>query len=151
MPQPSTYTAADANKRLPYVRTIVRDIVVLADDIQQRQERLQEIQQLHEQNGGDSPHSDELEQMFQAVDHDFRRFGDLEKELSTVGMTVVDRSSGLVEIRSSMDEKPVFLNWQPEEPEFMFWRSSDDDPMMRRPLLESVHGYGGVFSREADS
>ncbi len=151
MPQPKIYTVAGANMRLPYVRTIVRDIVALANDIQQRQERLEEIQHLYEQNGGDSPHSDELEQIFQAVDQDFLRFEDLEKELDGVDVTVVDRSSGLVEIRSSIDDQPVFLSWQPEEPEFMFWRSDNDDSMMRRPLLESVGGGNDAFSEDADT
>jgi hypothetical protein len=151
MPQPIIYSVAAANKRLPYVRTIVRDIVALAQDIQQRQERLEEIQQLHEQSSGASPHADELQQMFQAVDQDFLRFEDLEKELSGVDVKVVDRSSGLVEIRSLLDDQPVFLSWQPDEPEFMFWRSSSDDLMMRRPLMESVGGGSNSFAEETDT
>jgi len=145
------YNVSSANKRLPYIRAIVRDIVTLADDIQQRQERLEEIKELHEQNGGDSPHSDELEQMIQAVDQDFLRFAELEKELSGIEVNVVVRVRGLVEIRSLMDGQPVLLNWQPEETEFMFWRGDSDDSMMRRPLLESVGGGNDSFTEETDT
>ena len=146
MSQPTVYSVSNANKRLPYVQVIVRDIVALASDLQQRQEQLDEIRHLHEQSDGNSPHSEELEQMEQAVEEDFARFDELEKELNPIEVNVVDRNSGLVEVRSQIDDQMIWINWQPDEPEFMFWRSSDDDSMMRRPLLESVTGPPDEFS-----
>ncbi len=140
MSQPTVISIEAANKRLPYVQAIVRDIVELAVDLQQRQERFDEIRQVQEQSGGESPHSEELQQMQQAFEHDFTRFEELERELSLVDVNVVDRNSGLVQMQSKMEDQLIWINWQPSEPEFMFWRSTDDDAMMRRPLLESVGG-----------
>jgi len=140
MTQPTVFTVSAANERLPYVRPIVRDVVALAGDLQQRQERLDEIRHLYEQRSGESPYAEEFEQMERAVEQDFARFEALEQELRLVEVTVVDRNSGLVEMQSKLEDQLIWLNWQPDESEFMFWRNSDDDSMMRRPLLESVGG-----------
>jgi len=140
MTQPTVFTVSAANERLPYIRPIVRDVVALAVDLQQRQERLDEIRHLYEQRSVESPHAEEFEQMERAVEQDFARFEELEQELSLVEVTVVDRNTGLVEMQSEQQDHVIWLNWQPDESEFMFWRNSDDDSMMRRPLLESVGG-----------
>jgi hypothetical protein len=89
--------------------------------------------------------------MVQSVEQDFARFDELETELEVVGVNVVDRSSGLVEMPSQIDDGLVWLNWQPDETEFMFWRSDKDDSMMRRPLLESVGKSQDSFSSEAST
>lgn len=146
MSLPPVFTIDAANERLPYVRTIVHDIVTLAADLQQRQERLDDIRHLQEQGAGESPHSEEIEQMQQAVDQDFVRFEELEKELSLVDVQVVDRMTGLVEMRSQLHQQPVWLNWLPEDLEFIYWRSEDDDPMQRRPMLERVSGGHSDFT-----
>ena len=151
MSEPAVFSVESANKRLPYVRTIVRDIVELARDLQQRQERIDEIHTLYEQSSGESPHAEEFEQMQEAMEQDFRRFDELEQELSGISVTVVDRNSGLVEMQSQLDGQPVRINWQPGEPEFMFWRSIDDDAMMRRPLLQSVSETGQEFLDGSDT
>jgi hypothetical protein len=150
MTQPTMFSVDSANRRLPYVQSVIRDITTLAHDLEQRQERLDEIRHLHDQGVGDSPHSEEFEQMVQSVEQDFARFDELETELELVGVNVVDRSSGLVEMPSEIDEGLVWLNWQPDETEFMFWRSDEDDSMMRRPLLESVGKSHDSFGSEAD-
>ena len=151
MTQPTMFSVDSANRRLPYVQSVIRDITTLAQDLEQRQERLDEIRHLHEQGVGDSPHSEEFEQMVQSVEQDFARFDELETELEVVGVNVVDRSSGLVEMPSQIDDGLVWLNWQPDETEFMFWRSDKDDSMMRRPLLESVGKSQDSFSSEAST
>jgi len=138
MNPPAMFSVEDANERLPYVRAVIRDIVALAANLQERQYRLDDVRELHR---GDSPHADEFEEMERAVDRDFARFDELEEELNQVGVHVVDRNTGLVEMRSTVDDHPVWINWQPEEAEFMYWRGIDDDSMMRRPLLESVGGF----------
>lgn len=140
MTQPTVFSVDAANQRLPFIRNVVRDIVSLASDLQQREERLDEIRHLHEHKVDESPYSDEFEEMERAVEQDFNRFEELEDELLLIEANVVDRNTGLVEMQSQMDDRLIWINWQPEEAEFMFWRSTDDDPMMRRPLLESVGG-----------
>ncbi|MCH2210482.1 MAG: DUF2203 domain-containing protein [Fuerstiella sp.] len=146
MSPPAVFSIDSANKRLPYVQTVVRDIVALARDLQERQERLDEIFHLYEQCDGDSPHSEEFEQMQQAVERDFECFEELEKELSLIDVNVVDRNSGLVELSSEQGGQRIWLNWQPGEAEFMFWRSVEDDAMMRRPLLTGVAEPHAEFS-----
>lgn len=140
MPQITVFTVDDANKRLPYVQTVVRDIISLAGDLRERQERLSEIRSLQEQCLGESPHSEEIEQMERAVEQDFARFAELEAELSSIEVNVVDRNSGLVEMCSLVNNRPVWINWQPDEKEFKFWRNDDDDCMIRRPLLDDTAG-----------
>lgn len=151
MPRPTVFSVDAANKRLPYIQTIVRDIVALASDLQQRQERLDEIRHLHQQSLGESPPSEEFEQMERAVEKDFARFDALEHELSLIEVNVVDRNCGMVEMCSQIDDRPIWINWQPDETEFMFWRGDDDDCMMRRPLLESAAGTHGVYSDQTDT
>lgn len=151
MSQPTVFSVDSANERLPYVRVIVRDIVELASDLQQRQERLDEIRELQELRDGQSPHSDEFEQMQQALEQDFTRFEQLEQELHLVEVNVVDRNTGLVEMQSKLDDQLIWINWQPDEPEYLFWRSTDDDAMMRRPLMHSVGGSPDDFLDESDT
>ena len=146
MSLPTVFTVEDANRRLPYIRSIVRDITTLAITLQQREECLAEVRRLHQAPEGDSEHSDELNEMLQTIEGHRQQLVGFEKELNHVEVYLVDRQSGLVELRSHMDDRTVWLNWLPDEAEFTAWRADDDDPTMRRPLLATISDNSDVYT-----
>jgi len=147
MHHPAVFTVEDANRRVPYLQVITRDIVALVGDLHERRERLSEISRL----AGESPHSEEVVEMQKTMERDRLQLQAFEEELRHADVRLVDRLSGMVEIRSRMDDRLVWLNWQPGESEFMYWRAADDDRMMRRPLFESISGSGKGFPEDIQS
>ncbi len=140
MSEPDVLRIEQANERLPYIRAIVRDVMAVAGDLAWRQERLDEMRRLYEDVPGESPHAEELEEMERDVERDSARFRELESELEQIGVHLVDSSTGLVEVLSEPDGRPIRISWKPDEPEFLYWREIDDDIGTRKPLLESVAG-----------
>lgn len=85
------------------------------------------------------------------VEQGFRRFGESEREFRRIDVSIVDRNSGLVKMQSEMDDRRIRINWQPDETVFLFFRSSDDDTMMCRPLLEDIAEPHCAFSDSIDT
>ncbi len=54
-------------------------------------------------------------------------------------------------MQSEMDDRRIRINWQPDETVFLFFRSSDDDTMMCRPLLEDIAEPHCAFSDSIDT
>jgi len=145
MPSLTVFTVEDANRRLPYIRSIARDIVALAETLQQREECLREINRLHSQATGFDRHTEELEQIQQTIDEHHNQMADFERELNDIEVTLVDVRCGLIEVRSQMEDRRAWLNWKPDEPEFLSWRSDKDDSTTRRPLLAAAADQTDTF------
>ncbi len=124
----------DANRRLPLVRSIVRDAVELRADLIARQSRLSDLRERYPDEDDDSPYGEEVLQMEESVENDEIRIDEFVAELRQIGAELVDSETGLVEFSSTLDEEAVRLSWLYDEPEVAYWRSDREAPEDRKPL-----------------
>ena len=124
----------DANRRLPLVRSIVRDAIELKADVLARQSRLTDLRKRHPDLDDDSPYAEEVLQMEEAVENDEIRIDEFASELKQIGGELVDSESGLVEFSSTLGDESIRLSWMYDEAEVAFWRSEQETPADRKPL-----------------
>ncbi|RME22887.1 MAG: DUF2203 family protein [Candidatus Zixiibacteriota bacterium] len=133
------FTLEEANRTLPLVRSIVRDIVTLFRDVHERRERLAQVRQRH--GSGDryqnNPYSEELQNIEQELDRDIERLNEYADELHRLGVELKDPLLGLVDFYSRMDDRDVYLCWKLGEDEIAYWHELDAGFSGRQSLLES--------------
>ena len=117
------FSVAEANQRLPLVRAIVDDIVMLFADVQQRRERLASLLQ-RDQTGSKrqaSPYTEELEQMDAEIRADIERLNGFAHELADLGVELKDPNIGLCDFPTLVDDREACLCWKLGEPSVDFW------------------------------
>ncbi|REJ82625.1 MAG: DUF2203 family protein [Planctomycetota bacterium] len=126
-PATRQFTLDEANRTLPLVRRIVRDIVVLFADVQQRFERLSDIEGDPDSIsiGGNSLSGDELREMQADLDADQDRLRDFFHELAEIGAELKDPITGLVDFPTVVDGVDAYLCWKLGEDEIGFWHRQD--------------------------
>jgi hypothetical protein len=146
------FTVEEANQRLPLVKAIVKDIVELFRDVQQRRERLASVKQLRGEGTSSSRfHSEETEQVEAEIQKDEEKLAEFVAELRELGVEFKDPVLGLVDFPAEMDGRVVHLCWKLDEPEVQFWHELNAGFSGRQLLLaESVSGESAV-SKEDDS
>lgn len=114
------FTREGADRTLPLVRRIVRDIqdtfgkaraavaeaASFPSDVE-RQDRVQELES---------------------------RLRELVEELHQIGAELKDPGLGLVDFPCLMDDRPAYLCWKPDEERVAFWHGVDEGYAGRRPL-----------------
>jgi hypothetical protein len=122
--RPRYYTPAQANAALPLVRAIVQDIVNLSRDLREREERSSP-----NRPGGrgrlSAAHEEELLQGGRDLERDQERMRELAVELAELGVELKDDFTGLIDFRSRMDGREVYLCWRLGEPVVAFWHELD--------------------------
>lgn len=136
--KPQYFTAASANRMLPLVRAIVQDIVELSRDLQEREQRLDDLRTAegNQNRRGDDPYSEEVEQMQRDIEHDSERLKGFIRELEHLGVEFKDPVKGLVDFPTVIDGKDAFLCWRLGEPEVGFWHPLDGGFLSRRSLTD---------------
>jgi hypothetical protein len=66
------------------------------------------------------------------------RYLSLADEIAGMGVVMCDVDSGTVGFYSWFDGQEILLSWQYGEPEVQFWHSVNEDPQMRRSLMDLV-------------
>jgi hypothetical protein len=127
------YTVPQANATLPLVSAIVRDITVLAEDLQERQARVMRV--IPEQRGSDAAHREELDSVKQDLIRDFEKMKTYERELAQLGVELKDYRTGLIDFPALINEREVYLCWRLGEPEVAFWHELDAGFAGRQELL----------------
>jgi hypothetical protein len=118
------YTAAQANAALTLVRAIVQDIVDVARNLHEREERVQPGRTGN--RGRLSPaHEEELAHDRAELERGQERMRELERELADLGIELKDYNSGLIDFRSRMDGRDVYLCWRLGEPAVAYWHELD--------------------------
>jgi hypothetical protein len=127
------FTIEQANKMLPLVRVIVRDISVMAMDLQRRQEELVRRQAPKTKEASDRF---EEEGMILQLDmaHDAARVEELVDELRELGVELKGWD-GLVDFPCLMDGREVYLCWKLGEAEITHWHELDGGFAGRQKLL----------------
>jgi hypothetical protein len=113
------FTLDEANRMLPLVRAITRDIVELATGLTERRERVAQLLAGRESNPQD-PHLDELEIVRQQLDRDAERLRAYVRELAELGVELKGLD-GLVDFPAYRNERLVYLCWKLDEPEILHW------------------------------
>jgi hypothetical protein len=116
------YTRAQANAALPLLRSILRDITELAVSLQDRHQRLVQLQ-----NAGtvDKAHQEEIQQIVTEFESDQERMKDFEQELRNLHLELKDYFTGLIDFLCWMDDREVYLCWRLGEPEVSHWHELD--------------------------
>jgi hypothetical protein len=129
------FTAEQANRMLPLVKAIVRDIVELARDLQERQERLARARP--PQTGATDYYHEEAQQMHAEFARDAARLEEYIDELRKLGVELKGWD-GLVDFPGWMDGREVCLCWKLGEEEVGHWHEIDAGFAGRQRLLANM-------------
>src|SRR5713226_9102474 len=115
------YTLAEASAMLPLLRSILRDVTTLANDLRDR-ERLVRLQKAE---GLDRAHEEEVQQLVAEFERGQEKMREYELELDKLGVELKDYYTGLIDFRHMKDGKEVYLCWRLGEPEIAHWHELD--------------------------
>ena len=135
-PAPLTkhFTVEEANRTLPLVRMIVRDIVELHADVQRRRERLQALLDKHGPARESDLYSEEVDAMQKELDSHIVRLQGFVDELAEIGAELKDPTSGLVDFPTLVDDRNAYLCWKLGEESIEFWHDLQSGFAGRQPI-----------------
>src|SRR5437588_155788 len=128
------FTPAEANAMLPLLRSILRDVTELARDLQDRKERLSRVRG-PQKAVLDEAHREELLQIEQEFEHGRDRMKPLLEELQQLGVELKDPYTGLIDFRSRLEGREVYLCWRLGEAEVAHWHELDAGVAGRQKLM----------------
>jgi hypothetical protein len=117
------FSIEEANRTLPLVRLIVRDIADLHADLHARRERMDDLtagRRRRRAGREDDPYLQEFRQMEHDFADDQQKLGDLIDELTQIGARITDAAAGAV----------VFPG---REGTSLAWKLGDDDVHLESP------------------
>ena len=131
---PKLFTAAEANAMLPLVRAITTDIVTRANDLRDRQERIDRIRTSKATASGDI-YAAEIGQAESDLEREQDQLLECQAELARLGVEIKDFFTGLVDFPSRMDDRVVLLCWRLGEPSVAHWHELDAGVAGRQKLV----------------
>ena len=131
------FTVEQANACLPLVRSIVADMVLLARDLLDRRQRLDQVALGRKSSKGDF-YGEELRQMEEELEKDLERLNGYAEELRELGVEPKGATEGLVDFPAMIDGKLVYLCWKYNEPEVLFWHGLEAGFAGRQSLTANV-------------
>jgi hypothetical protein len=131
------FTPAQANAMLPLLRSILRDVTELAQELSDRHDRLQRLHGSQESGLG-AAHREEVEEMEAEFERGRQRMEDHLRELESLGIELKDPFTGLIDFRCMMDGREVYLCWRLDEPEVAHWHELDAGVAGRQKLMEKA-------------
>ena len=140
----------DVNNRLPLVRAIMSDVMVLHRDLEVRRQRLEALRERYPSaTSGDSIYEQEVVQMEHELQRDESRMEGYEKELRQIGGSLADVDRGAVDFVGEVSGERVKYCWCVGEAELAYWHGSVCSEAERRPLLHEAGFAGGGLSDQA--
>ena len=118
MKQQKHYTLDEANRMLPLVRVILRDVTTLATELRERYETIVRLQQA---KGLDRAHEEEVEQLLADFERGQEKMREYELELEQLHVELKDYYTGLIDFRAMKDGREVYLCWRLGEEEIAHW------------------------------
>jgi len=133
--EPRLFTVDEANRVLPLVRPIVRDLLA------EHREWREAVEQFELADAADpgEPDDDHLEsaEAFAArsrVEAHASRIHELMEELTALGCIFKGFEGGLVDFLSLRDDRPVYLCWRSGEETVSYWHDIDGGFGGRHPI-----------------
>lgn len=127
--QPRFFTVEEANRTLPLVKRIVRDIVEGYPQFQRERESYRDVAL---EPGPELQRR--LESLSDAIDEYGDRLRALLDELAQVGCVVKDYQEGLVDFYSLYHGRPIVLCWKLDEERVAHWHELDSGFAGRHPI-----------------
>jgi hypothetical protein len=134
------FTLEQANATLPYVRSIVTDVVGAYDEWRDCVARYEVMAAKSRSDVGET---DEQIALRTEVDRIARRIGDYLSELESVGCTFKGFDDGIVDFLSQRDGRDIYLCWKLGEPEITHWHELDAGFAGRQILTAEFAGGEG--------
>ena len=116
------FTLEEANATLPYVRSIVTDVVAAYEDWRDHVARYEVMAASSRSDAGETAAQVALRT---EVDRIARLIGGYLSELEQVGCTFKGLDDGLVDFLSVRDGRDIFLCWKLGEAEITHWHELD--------------------------
>jgi hypothetical protein len=116
------FTLVEANATLPYVRSIVTDVV---SAYAEWREHVAQYEVMAANSRSDLGETETQVELRTQVDRIAKRIGGYLSELEEVGCTFKGLDDGLVDFLSVQDGRDVFLCWKLGEPEISHWHELD--------------------------
>lgn len=138
-PATRLFTLDEANRTLPLVRLIVRDIVELYPAAQRRHERLAEIESEPPAPtpDGEARYVSTVREMQSELDDDQVRLRGYFEELDKIGAELKDPLVGLVDFPTVIDGEEACLCWKLGEESIGFWHREEAGFAGRLPVDEA--------------
>ena len=131
------YTVEEANAMLPLLRSILRDVTDLANDLRDRHARIQRLQA--EGDGAlDEAHAEELQDIESEFERGQERMREYLDELKKLQVELKDFFTGLIDFPSKRNGREVYLCWKLGEPKVDYWHDLHSGFAGRQPLHDSV-------------
>jgi hypothetical protein len=127
------FTPEEANAALAEVRPLVEAMVAGKRELDEAQERRDEVAQRIAGNGGGIPPA-ELAALEEAVDAAATELAGAIASVQELGVLVKDLDSGLVDFPAQRDGEDILLCWQLGEDEVAFWHGLEDGYAGRQPI-----------------
>jgi hypothetical protein len=131
------FTPEAANRTLPLVRRIVQDIVTDYGRWKAALARYEVAAAGQRPEHGESPEAVALRR---AVDEVAQGINGYIAELERIGCVLKGFDDGLVDFRSTIDGRDVWLCWKLGEPEVAHWHALDQGYQSRQPLHRQLAG-----------
>ena len=128
------FTPAQANAMLPLVRAITTDIVGRANNLRDRQERIERIRTSAAVSSGDA-YAAEIGQAESDLAREEDELRACHAELAGLGVEIKDFFTGLIDFPSVMDDRVVYLCWRLGEPSVAHWHELDAGFSGRQKLV----------------
>ena len=129
------YGVEEANRVLPLVRSIVKDIV---DDFRLLRTAGRERRALEVESAGDPGDGHRLEELKDLVSKFSQRIEAYLQELSDLGLEVRDLELGLVDFPALIEGEPAYLSWRLGEDRVGWWHPADKGFTDRTPVPEEL-------------
>jgi len=126
----ASYTMERANRALPLVERIVRDIVT---QYANWQDLVREFELLASRSDV-TAESAELERLQREVQRVAADIDACQRELRALGVEVKDYARGLVDFPGERGGRPIYLCWHLGEPSVRFWHEIDAGFAGRQPI-----------------
>jgi hypothetical protein len=119
------FTPEEANRMLPLVRSIVRDVRQNYRTYSETRNALarQRRRQMFEPQPGDDEAIASLERELSDLSRELKG---LIRELTELDVLIKDPVDGIVDFRASIDGNEVFLCWKDGEPSVAHWHGMDE-------------------------
>ena len=122
------YTLEQANETLPYVRSVVREVKELYQNVKENSRRHNEIPKSESERRAD------LRREIQA---EAARIHECQEELFRIGAELKDYETGLVDFPTELDGRRILLCWKDGEETIAHWHETDTGFRDRRPVPEN--------------
>lgn len=121
------YTVAEANRTLPYVRSIVEEVQARYEVVQKSGRRHNALAASEE-----ARRADLKEEIREAAD----RIRACLDELQALGIEMKDYEEGLVDFPAEFEGRPILLCWKQGEEKIGFWHEVEAGAKGRKPVPE---------------